>query len=237
MNPKYKDITGMVFGRLTAISFLEKRNGSPYWTCKCTCGNESIVRKGGLVNKRSQSCGCLSREWAKSGLHSLKHGLTRKGKGHKLHWVWSAMKERCDNPNVGQYNNYGGRGIKVCEEWYDLSKFHKWAIASGYEEGRKLSIDRIDNNKNYCPENCRWVDQKTQSRNKRNNVILTYNSESRTLVEWAEIIGIHHDTLRGRLRRGWNAEKTLTSAVKKHPNNRKEVLTCMDGRTHQKGLA
>lgn len=122
------------------------------------------------------------------------------------------MIQRTTNCNRTEYGDYGGRGIKVCEEWRNsFEAFEQWATAHGYEEN--LTIDRINNNEGYCPNNCRWVTGKEQGRNKRNNRCLTYNGQTKTIAEWAEVTGIKSNDLYMRVRRGWSAEKALTTPV------------------------
>lgn len=129
----------------------------------------------------------------------------------KLYRVWSEMKERCRNPHRHNYENYGGRGIDVCDEWANsYLTFKEWAISNGYCEGK--AIDRIDNEKGYCPENCRWATQKEQQRNKRNNRLVTLNGETKTLAEWSEITGINHGVLWNRIfHLGWSIEKAFAT--------------------------
>lgn len=133
----------------------------------------------------------------------------------RLYFVWSAMKERCRNPRNRSYARYGGRGIRVCEEWKnDFSSFAEWAEANGYRPG--LTIDRIDNNGNYCPENCRWVTTAQQNRNYSRNHMITYQGETKCLVDWADHFGINKATVLFRIKQG----KTL-----------EEVFSTLDGRT------
>jgi hypothetical protein len=131
----------------------------------------------------------------------------------RLNKIWSAMKQRCYNTNNSGYPNYGGRGITICDEWLDanngLVNFRNWAMSNGYNDN--LSIDRIDNNKGYSPDNCRWADAKTQSRNRRTNHLFTVECETKTLIEWCEIYGIDRTLIRDRLRRGWDPELAITT--------------------------
>lgn len=139
----------------------------------------------------------------------------------RLRGVWTNMRQRCLNPKNRQYKNYGGRGITICDEWInDYSSFRDWALRSGYKQG--LTIDRINNDEGYSPENCRWATYKEQSRNTRNNRIITINGETKCLIEWAETLGISYQLVQGRLRNGWPVEKALTEPLRPHKGARKE---------------
>jgi len=161
MNP------GDRYGKLTAIRF--ERNGShknKFWLFRCDCGQECIKRVGDVTSGRTTSCGCIRSAVARTS--HMKHGEFIDNNHHKLYWIWVAMKQRCENPNNKRFDRYGGRGIKVCPEWReDFAAFRDWAMASGYND--TLSIDRIDNDKGYSPDNCRWADAITQRHNQARN--------------------------------------------------------------------
>lgn len=202
---KFIDLSGQKIGRLTVIARVgTSRQREALWLCKCECGNEIIIRGSDVRTRHTISCGCWKRETAKEML--TKHGK----RNTRLYHIWSGMKDRCNNPrNIG-YNLYGGRGIKVCEEWsQDFMAFYQWASENGYTD--KMTIDRIDANGNYYPENCRWETQKAQQNNRRNNHVISFNGGTHTLTEWAEITGIKSSTIYGRLKRGWTIERALTT--------------------------
>lgn len=141
----------------------------------------------------------------------------------KLWTVWRSMRDRCQNKQHTSYQQYGGRGIKVCKEWSDhFQAFAQWACENGYNENAqymRCTLDRIDNNGNYEPSNCRWVDMKVQSNNRRTNIRITFNGETRTLTQWAETLNIPMHTLYGRLKNGWDVEKMLTTPVRRRHDN------------------
>lgn len=188
---------GNKFGKLTVIEELKTRskNGHKLYKCLCDCGNIKIVRGDTLKNGKSQSCGCSI---------GVTHGLTKS----KLYKVLNGMKNRCYNKNTYNYKYYGGRGIVVCDEWLDdFMNFYNWAMDNGYREG--LSIDRIDANGNYEPDNCRWKTSKQQCNNKRNNVQLTYNGKTQTLSQWADELDVNYKTIATRYYRGWKVKDIL----------------------------
>ncbi len=208
-----KDLTGIKFGRLEVMNFSHKRktpNGTIkyYWNCSCDCGNSTIVESRDLRSGHTRSCGCLHYD----SLDRLKHGQCRT----RLYRIWRRMKERCKNPNCSDYGNYGGRGITLAEEWLTFEPFFLWAMNNGYSDD--LSIDRIENDGPYAPENCRWITQKKQCNNKRTCRYIEHNGKIKTLKEWAEIYGIHDNTLRSRLGRGLSIEQALTKKVKRKIN-------------------
>jgi len=219
---KVIDITGQKFGRLTAI----KREGSnsdgkALWLCKCDCGNKVIVVGKSIRNGHTKSCGCLSVDRTRSmGKSNLKHGDSKS----RLYNVWRGILKRCNNPNNHAYENYGGRGIKICEQWeHSYEKFMKWSFENGYEEG--LSIDRIDNDGNYEPSNCRWVTASEQSRNKRDNVLITYKGKTYCMTDWAKIIGINVDTLWRRINEyGFSAKEAVVIGKHKARKNNARAL-------------
>lgn len=138
------------------------------------------------------------------GRFGIKHGLY----GTRLYHIWNGMMGRCCNPNNKDYESYGGRGITVFNDWKNSENFFGWALNNGYNN--ELTLDRIDTNNGYCPDNCRWISKEAQQRNKRNNRIIEYNGQKRCVAEWSEITGISKSTIVSRLRHGWTAKETLT---------------------------
>lgn len=203
-----KDFTGQRFGRLITIKKIGKHiscggNTTNIWLCQCDCGNMKKATVSDLTSGYIKSCGCLQTE------SRFTHHLTNT----KLYRVYYSMKMRCYNSNDKAYSNYGGRGIKICEEWLaDFLNFYNWSIENGYVEG--LTIDRIDVNGDYSPENCRWITHREQQLNKRNNKRFFYDEKNLTLAEWSKIYNIKLDTLVSRIyNRNWSIERALNEPV------------------------
>lgn len=185
------DLSGMRFGRLTVLERDKThcgRGDHTYWICKCDCGKTTKVRPDALKTGAVVSCGCyhsdISSEIAKN--INFKHGMTKS----RIFNIWGAMKERCSNPKIKNFKNYGARGIYVCKEWESsFEEFVKWSMNNGYSDN--LQIDRINNNGPYSPDNCRWTTRKENCRNRRDNKPVTINGVFyKTISEAAEKIGI-----------------------------------------------
>jgi hypothetical protein len=183
------DITGQRFGRLVAVRYETTTNRVRLWLCKCDCGKEVTVRVAALKNGNTRSCGCLKNEATSQLL--TKH----KDKGTKEYTAWMHMRRRCNNHASKYYYNYGGRGIRVCEEWDNYLIFLRDV---GRAPSKDYSLDRIDVNGNYEPGNVRWATRKEQNNNKRNSIRITINGETKTLQEWCDLFGVNRGTAKYR---------------------------------------
>lgn len=193
---KIIDLTGQRFSKLIVIKQAGKDKFSAVrWLCKCDCGNFCTVLSGNLRRKMQKSCGCLRHRHPWNYTHGQSH------KGNRLYRIWTDTKTRCSNKNRKCYPDYGGRGITVCTEWNSSFKaFRDWAMSGGYAED--LSIDRIDNNGNYEPGNCRWVSLQKQSNNRRSNRIVLVNGKQMTAAEAARELNMKYQSFMKKLNRG-----------------------------------
>lgn len=199
------------FGKLTVTKSLGSNGEKVRWECLCDCGTPVVHTSSELNSGSSKSCGCLKFE---TGEKLKKYNA----RDRKLYFRWSDIKGRCYNPNDSAYHNYGGRGIKMCPEWEDdFFAFRDWAIANGYDE--KLSIDRIDNNKGYSPDNCRWTNAKTQSNNRRSNRYITIDGITKTMMEWSEYYNIDYHQIQKRLALGWSEKDAVTKPIRPKKKN------------------
>ena len=195
------NLKGSVFGKLKVLELAFRKNNEIFWKCKCECGSEKNVNGKHLRRGAVVSCGCHKRE--KTIERSTKHGDSYS----RLYNIWCHMKSRCYKKNNKDYRLYGAKGIIVCDAWHDYKVFKKWAIENGYDD--KKTIDRIDSNKNYCPENCRWATAEIQSNNTNRNRYIEYNGETLTMAQLSKKYKIKYETLKQRLKRGWSIEKAL----------------------------
>jgi hypothetical protein len=211
------DLIGQRFGRLLVTARAPRPTTQRYyatrWECRCDCGNTKTVFASALRSKATQSCGCLQRAAASKNIRRAlavgSRGNLRHGKSADPEWVvWSHIKQRCFNIKDPAYINYGGRGIKVCDRWLIFENF----IADvGVRPSALHTLERVDNNSHYCPENCRWATRKEQARNRRSNANLTLNGVTRTIAEWAELTGIKRSAIWMRIHRyHWSTEDALT---------------------------
>lgn len=191
------DLTGQRFGRLVVVSRAPNKSKHTMWNCVCDCGNETIVSADSLRRGATTSCGCYGKEQLLKA--NTKHGLS----GSRIKRIYYDMHSRCENPNTPKFKNHGGRGIKVCNEWSGedgLINFNKWALENGYSDD--LSIDRIDNDGNYEPNNCRWATYNEQQLNRRNTILIETNGVEKQIKDIASETGLSVDTLWGRYYRG-----------------------------------
>lgn len=191
------DLTGKRFGRLTVIGIDDRGDRKTYYNCQCDCGNVKSVRSDSLIAGAIRSCGCMKKE---QDWENLTANHSHKMSGTRIYGIWQGIKKRCYNPHDARYDRYGGRGIKVCAEWLDdFQAFYDWAMQNGYDE--TLTIDRIDNDGDYCPENCRWSNQQEQARNRSSNIMITIGNATKTLTEWCDIFQVDSKVVLARYHR------------------------------------
>lgn len=216
---KFIDLTGKRFGKLIVIKKVENNKYNRIqWLCRCDCGNVTCLSSNALTTNNTKSCGCLKREKK----FNLKHGKAKT----RLYHIWNGMKQRCFNSKAIKYHNYGGRGITVCKTWQkDFMSFYEWAICNGYDESKSREqqvLDRIDNNGNYEPNNCRWITQSENCRNRNNNVLLNKNGISKTIAEWCEELNLNQRTVANRAKKYEDINEILSNENlerKKHLSN------------------
>ena len=190
---------GKKFNRLTVLeSKGSDKNGNKIWLCKCECGNEKIVTSSHIKSGHTKSCGCFGKELGRKQFTT--HGMV----GTATYRSWAGMKNRCTNRNDPHWERYGGRGITVCDQW--INSFETYYADMGDSPFKGAEIDRIDNMAGYSPENCRWVDRATNSRNRRNNIVVEYQGDKMCLAEASRLSGIGYGTLKSRIRRGYGDE-------------------------------
>ena len=203
-----KDLTGRRFGRLRVIEqTAERKDRCVVWKCVCDCGNECYIVSRSLLSGTTKSCGCFMQE--SRGKARTTHHRSKE----KIFFIWQGMHRRCESTYHKNYMDYGGRGIKVCEEWRSFQKFYDYVATLSHFGEPGYTIDRIDVNGNYEPGNVRWATRKEQGANRRCTVYLTYKGETRPLTEWAEIKNIKPDVLYQRSHKGWSVEKMLETPV------------------------
>lgn len=211
---------GDKFGEWTVLEILSSRK----CVARCQCGNEKEVYISNLTSGKSTNCGCIQR--IKNHNRMTTHGQSKT----KLYNVWAGIKRRCYNPNQKSYVDYGGRGIRMCDEWKEnFDIFYEWAISNGYQEG-KVEIDRIDVNGHYTPTNCRWITKKKNTNNKRNNYYIEYRGEIKTASELGEEFGLSPNTIIKRLNNGWDIEKALMQPYKNGDGKFKPMYIELNGK-------
>lgn len=210
--PKLIDLCGQKFNKLLIV---ERRGsdklGHPLWLCKCDCGNYKICRGDKVKTGKIKSCGCNNQQ--------QDHGLCHT----RLYHIFVGMKDRCYNKHNSRYKNYGNRGIKICDEWLtDFVKFYSWAMENGYREG--LTIERVDVNGNYEPNNCSWITIEEQQKNKTNSIILDYNGKSLCISEWAKILNIPASKLYRQYHKGLPVEQILKEVDNECYNEQSNIV-------------
>jgi hypothetical protein len=202
---RVKNITGQLFGRITVLSFRDIHKRRTRWYCVCSCGEKLTCSGSALKTGNTRSCGCLKRDTTieRNITQSTTHGMT----ATSIYNVWASMKRRCCRPSSQDYKNYGGRGITVCERWLEFENFYE---DMGDRPSNQYSIERIDNDGDYCLDNCKWILTSNQAKNRRTNRRLSYNGETRIVVDWARHLNMNVHTIYSRLNRGWSIADTLT---------------------------
>ena len=197
---KIINMVGQKYEKLTVLSQVGvNKSGEKMYECLCECGNKKIIRGNSMRRGLTTSCGCYRSKYISS------KNKVHENCGTPTYKSWTAMKSRCLNPNTTAYQNYGGRGIKICDEWMNFENFLK----DMGEKPKGKTLDRIDFNGNYEPSNCRWASIQEQNRNTRQNVMITYNGETLCMKEWAERLSIPYPKLQHRIRSGWDIKRAL----------------------------
>lgn len=207
----YKDITGEKYGRLKVIRRVENdRFQNAQWECLCDCGNIVVATGHSLRSGHTKSCGCLQKEKAADTMKETMttHGLTN----HPLYRIWSGMIKRCVNPKCKAYKNYGKRGVSVCEEWMNSFKTFYDDVIDGYKPG--LELDRINNDANYCKENCHWVSTQRNCRNKRNNHMVETPWGEMCIADLADTLNEPYMKIYKQIKRGWTIDKIISKCNK-----------------------
>jgi len=213
-----RDFSGAIVGRLTAIEPTDRRSGNNVvWRCRCSCGTETFVHTGNLATGKTRSCGCWKRD------RNFRHGATTHRSMSPEYSVWASMLRRCTNPKNPRFSRYGGRGITVCERWKDFASF----IADmGPRPEGPLTIERLDNDGPYSPENCRWASYREQSRNTSQNRLLTLDGVTLCLQDWCVRLGLTRNAVNARLRSGWSVERILTTPLHRYaPRVKRQSMT------------
>ncbi len=204
-----ENLTGQIFTRLTVLGFAGRDQWRvARWWCECECGNITWVAASGLRNSKHTSCGCLAREL--TSLRTTTHGQSQTS----TFFVWCSMRQRCQNPTVPCYKNYGGRGIRVCDRWNE--SFENFIEDMGLKPSERYTVERRNTNGNYEPTNCYWGTWKEQNNNRRNNHLITYQGRTQTMAQWAEETGIAYKILSHRVYRQW-PEHRLFSTPRRSP--------------------
>jgi len=203
---RFIDITGQKFGRLTAMNRAPNSGDRVKWLFKCDCGNQIITDGASAKTGKTRSCGCLDKE-VKIKTHT-KHGLS----GERIYSIYKGMTQRCYNSSNKKFKIYGGRGIKICDEWLnDRTTFFEWAFKNGYNDN--LTIERIDSNKGYSPDNCKWATYAEQNRNTSQNFHVTIDGEDKIMADLAKEVGINRGILSYRIKTGMTPEEAISVPI------------------------
>lgn len=213
-----EDLTGKKFNLLTAIKFDEEKSKirkQNFWLCKCDCGNSELVSVNATNLRKGYTKGCCACKDKRLKIGNTKHGM----KYTRIYRLWRSMKSRCYYPKINGYENYGGRGIKVCDDWQKFEPFYNWAMDNGYSDD--LTIDRIDVDGDYEPSNCQWISSKQQMRNMQNTIYVNYKNKEYVLLDLLEELGREeeYNKIRSRIRRGWEIEEALESPFNMQRNH------------------
>ena len=217
--PAFIDLSGRKFDRLTVVERIFKQTNTnrtrTHWRCICVCGREKTAESSHLTSGGIRSCGCLQKEKTiENGKRNRTHGNTAMpngGKRTKEYGSWCGMKARCHNPNDPAFNHYGARGITVCDSWFN--DFHAFLADMGKAPSANHSIDRIDNNKGYSQDNCRWATKSEQNRNTRRTKMITHNGITKPLADWSDIVGLDQGLIWCRLLMGWSDSEAVSTPV------------------------
>lgn len=197
MKRVFNDLTGKRFGKLYVIGVDENGGRKTKYFCQCDCGNIKSIRADALIGGMTKSCGCIKKDQDRINL-AANH--SHKMSGTRIYGIWQGIKGRCENENNPRYDRYGGRGIKVCDEWdKSFEAFYEWAIENGYSEN--LTIDRIDNDGDYSPQNCKWSTNEEQCNNRSTCIYITIGNETKTLMQWCEVFNIDYKMVYARYKR------------------------------------
>lgn len=210
-----KDLTGRRFGRLTCLEPVGKNKYGVIWKCLCDCGNTTMVNRGNLLGHNTKSCGCLQRHKART-VHLI-HGDDCRNSVSGLYRRWADMKTRVKNPNCRSAKNYGDRGVSLCKQWEQYEPFRDWALSHGYRDD--LTLDRIDVDGDYCPENCRWITIREQCRNKRNTLLY----RNIPVVELCEKTNTNYHSIMTAVYRAVSRGKTRESVFARYFGNIKQL--------------
>lgn len=199
-----QSLIGHKYNQFTVLAYAGFQKGKTCWVCQCECGSQKVIRGNNLRTGTSRNCGCVRRK--KITERCTKHGMATKANRSFEYGVWAGMLTRCKNPENPLYRNWAGKGVKVCQEWQSFENFHR---DMGNSPSKKHSLDRINSNGDYCPENCRWADRTTQNNNRRDNIRVSWQGRTWTITELATFVGVPRKLLAQRISNGWDLEKAL----------------------------